>query len=216
MMSHPGDGITLWIVRKGLNRIKKLKRTIRFVEPVHVPHLGTWEKPPYKLWGEMVLQDFNDFTVSLFNLPPEEVNKKGVLLTYVEPNSLASRRSMHVNARRWYSFSSWGGGGGHWIIIETINGKPVNNLQQAVQALDAAEKTWKEKSHSADYDPKRKIFYRERYVLVGFRTPSVRDKIIHLEQAFPIDEAIESNKGMEQVKKLKTDSGKPDSKPGEK
>ena len=55
------------------------------------------------------------------------------------------------------------------------------------------EKKFEEKQQAPDYDPARRILLKERYALIGFRTNTYSGDVLHLKQAFPIDEALETS-----------------------
>jgi S1-C subfamily serine protease len=193
LTSEPGDDVTLWTIRKGVPGIQKVERKFAYKKPAPVAHLGAFEKPDYELWGDFVAQDFNDLNVALFEVPPREVLKGGALVTFVEPNSLASRRGMDLESRSVYGFN-WGGSdeaATRWVIIDTVNGKPVANLRELKAALRGAEKAFEEKQKEPGYDPAKRILMKERYVQIGFRTNTAEGGTLHLEPAFPIDEARE-------------------------
>jgi len=198
LMSNEDDEIVLWYIRKEEKGIQKMIKKLKYKEPVPLPHLGTYEKPPFELWGDLVAQDFNDYNATLFEVPVKEQQKQGVLITFVEPNSLASRRGMLPNHRSIYGFSfSWEyEPATTWVIIESINGKPVNSLKELKSALREAEKSFEEKTKTPDYDPAKRIFMKERYVQIGYRTNTYEGNVLHLEPAFPIDEALECRKNL--------------------
>ncbi|MBM3333054.1 trypsin-like peptidase domain-containing protein [Candidatus Sumerlaeota bacterium] len=195
MMSKPGDDVTLWYVRPGVSGMQKIERKMVVKPPVKLPHLGVYEKPPFELWGDFVAQDFDDYNTRLFEAPPQEILKGGVLVTYTEPNSLASRRGMNLVWREPWGFVIGGARGEiatRWVIVETINDKPVKNLAELRAALRAAEKVFEQKQKEPGYDPKRKLLMRERYVQIGFRTNRSDGTVLHLTPAFPIDEALQT------------------------
>lgn len=195
MLSDPGDDVTFWYVRPGVSGIRKIEKEMVVKPPVKLPHLGVFEKPPFELWGDFVAEDFDDFNVRLYEVPPQEILKSGVLVTFTEPNSLASRRGMNLAWREPFGFVIGGGRGQiatRWVIIESVNGKPVKNLAELRAALREAEKVFSDKQKEPGYDPKRKSLTRERYVQVGFRTNRSDGTVLHLTPAFPIDEALET------------------------
>jgi len=195
MMCQPGDDVTFWYVRPGKAGIQKLERKMVVKPPVNLPHLGVFEKPPFELWGDFVAQDFDDFNVRLYEVPPQEILKSGVLVTFTEPNSLASRRGMNLGWREPWGFTIGGERGQvttRWVIIESVNGKAVKTLAEFRAALREAEKVFSDKQKEPGYDPKRKALTRERYVQIGFRTNRSDGTVLHLTPAFPIDEALES------------------------
>jgi S1-C subfamily serine protease len=193
LTSDPGDDVTLWTIRKGVPGIQKVERKFAYKKPAPVSHLGAFEKPDFELWGDFVAQDFNDLNVALFEVPPREILKGGALVTFVEPNSLASRRGMELESRNVYGFN-WSGSNEpatHWAVIDTVNGKPVANLKELKAALREAERAFEEKQKEPGYDPAKRILMKERYVQIGFRTNTAEGGTLHLEPAFPIDEARE-------------------------
>lgn len=194
MLSSPGDHVTLWYVRPGVEGIQKVEREMVVKAPVKLPHLGVFEKPPFELWGDFVAQDFNNFNVRLYEVPPQEILKGGVLVTFTEPNSLASRRGMELSSRRPWGFLFGMGRrpATRWVIIESVNAEPVKNLAELRSALREAEKHFDQKRQEPDYDPARKALTRERYVQIGFRINRSDGTILHLTPAFPIDEALET------------------------
>jgi len=198
LTSDVDNDITLWYIRKGKNGIQKLEKKLKYKEPVPLTHLGTFEKPEFELWGDFVAQDFNDFTVPLFEVPVKEILKGGVLVTFVEPNSLASRRGMKPQYRPIFGFSFLFGSEftTSWIIIDSVNEKPVKNLKELKLALREAEKRFEEKQKEPNYDPAKRILMKERYIQIGFRTNTKEGEVLHLKPAFPIDEALECRKNL--------------------
>jgi len=198
MTSDPGDDVTLWYIRKGENGIKKIEQKMKYKMPVSLGHLGTFEKPEFELWGDFVAQDFNDYNARLFEVPLKEILNGGVLATFVEPNSLSSRRGMMPTYRSTFgfSFSSEYEPATNWVIIEEVNDKPVKNLAEFKAALRNAEGVFEEKQKSPGYDPARRILMKERYVKIGFRINTYQGNVLHLEPAFPIDEALECRKNL--------------------
>lgn len=196
MTSEPDDDITIWYVRKGSSEIKKIEKKMVNKQPVPLSHLGTFDKPEFELWGDFVAQDFNDYNATLYEVPNEELIKGGALVTFVEPNSLASRRGMELNARSTYgfSFSYEYEPATTWVIIDSVNEKPVKNLKELKDALRKAEKEFVDKQKSKGYDPAKKILMKERYVQIGFRTNTYDGNVLSLNPAFPIDEALECKK----------------------
>ncbi len=198
LTSDVDDDITLWYIRRGKKGIQKIEKKLTYKEPVPLPHVGTYEKPEFELWGDFVAQDFSDFNVSLFEVPTREGLKGGVLVTFVEPNSLASRRGMNPNHRSIWGFSFFMGRkpATTWVIIESVNEKPVNNLEELKTTLRKAEKRFEEKKKSPNYDPAKRILMKEGYVQIGFRTNTYEGNVLHLKPAFPIDESLECRKNI--------------------
>jgi S1-C subfamily serine protease len=193
LLSEPGDDVTLWTIRKGTPGITKIERKFEFVRPAPVTHLGTFEKPDFELWGDFVAQDFNDLNVALFEVPAREILRGGALVTFVEPNSLASRRGMDVKSRQTFGFN-WSSGyepATSWVIVDRVNGKPVKSLKDFKAALRQAESAFEARQKEPGYDPARRILMKERYVQVGYRTNTYEGQVLSLEPAFPIDEAME-------------------------
>jgi len=198
LKSDVEDDITIWYVRKGKSGIQKLEKKLKYKEPVPLSHLGTFEKPEFELWGDFVAQNFNDFNVPLFEVPVKEILKGGVLVTFAEPNSLASRRGMRPQYRPIFGFSFLFGFEftTAWIIIDSVNEKPVKNLKELKSALREAEKKFEEKKSAPDYDPAKRILMKERYVEISFRTNTKEGEVLQLKPAFPIDEALECRKNL--------------------
>ena len=198
LMSDPGDDITFWYVRKGMNGLQTIEKKFEYKQPVPLPHLGTFGKPPFELWGDFVAQDFNDFNVPLFEVPYKQVMEGGVLVTFIEPNSLASRRGMYPRYRPGLGFNLMQQGqyATSWDIIETVNDKPVKNLAELKAAFREAESNFDAKTKEAGYDPAKRILMKERYVQIGFRTNTNEGQVLHLKPAFPIDEALECRKAL--------------------
>jgi hypothetical protein len=205
MLSRPGDRITLWYVRPGVPGVQRIDQPMEHIEPAPVPHLGTYDKPPFELWGDFVAQDFNDLNVALFEVPLREVLAGGVLVTAVEPNSLASRRGMAINPRSLFGFSFGGGSPStSWVIIDRVNGQPVRNLTELRRALRLAEKQFDMVRKAPGWKPERLPFTRERYAEIGFRTNTTQGNILRLSPAFPIDEALESRESAEETARATT------------
>jgi S1-C subfamily serine protease len=194
MMSEADDEVTVWYVRPGVAGIQRVEKKMTVKPPVRLPHLGVFEKPAFELWGDFVAQDFNDFNVRLYQVPAQEILKGGVLVTFTEPNSLASRRGMELAWRQPFGFSisTRRGYATRWVIIDSLNGEAVKTLAEFRAALRKAENVFEEKKKVPDYDPKRKSLMRERYVQIGFRTNRTDGTVLHLQPAFPIDEALET------------------------
>jgi len=95
-----------------------------------------------------------------------------------------------------FSFSSEYEPATNWVIIEEVNDKPVKNLAELKSALRKAESVFEEKQKSPGYDPARRILMKERYVKIGFRINTYQGNVLHLEPAFPIDEALECRKNL--------------------
>jgi len=193
LMSDVGDDLTLWYVRRGEEGIQRITKALVYQEPVPLPHLGSFEKPGFELWADFVAQDFNDYNVPLFEVPVKEILEGGVLVTFVEPNSLARRRGMEPKRRSTFgfSFSSKFEPATKWVIIESVNDRPVENLKEFQAALRELEKRFEKKRQAPDYDPAERILLKERYVQIGFRTNTHEGHVLHLKPAFPIDEALE-------------------------
>jgi S1-C subfamily serine protease len=206
LMSSPGDPITLWFVRPGTPGIQTLTKPMEYVDPMKLPPLGTYDKPPFELWGDFVAQDFNDLNVALFEIPLREVLTGGVVVTFVEPNSLASRRGMSPSPRSLFGFSFGGGGSPStsWVLIDSVNGAPVKTLAELRKALRDAEKKFDAVRKQRDWKPERLPFTRERYVEIGFRTNTTQGAVLKLRPAFPIDEALESREAAEETARATT------------
>lgn len=197
-----GDEISLWYVRPSSGAVSgdSLRiMTNRITQDMisSLPAIGLYEKPVYEYWGDFVAQNFNDFNVPLFSVPVPEIVLGGVLVTYVEPNSLASHAGLEMSKRFGYSMFGFRGhrggmrGGERWYIIEKINGIPVADLKGFSTALREAEKVFSARQAAPGYRPERKLLYRERYVQLGIRTNTDEGRILHFNAAFPIDEAME-------------------------
>ncbi|MCX7719083.1 MAG: trypsin-like peptidase domain-containing protein [Candidatus Sumerlaeaceae bacterium] len=193
LTSQPGDDVSLWLVRRGVKGIQRLDNKFEYLEPFNIPHLGAFEKPEFELWGDFVAQDFNSFNQALFEVPLREVNAGGVLVTFSEPNSLASRSGITVKPRSVWGFSFTGEyePSTSWVIIDSVNGQPVKRLAELKAALRAAEKRFDDITKSPGYDPAKRMLLRERYVEIGYRTNTYWGGVIHMNPAFPIDEALE-------------------------
>jgi len=198
LCTDEGDDVALWYVRRGAQGYQRIDKKLQYKEPVPMAHLGTFEKPPFELWGDFVAQDFNDYATPLFEIPQAEVLKGGALVTFVEPNSLASRRGMDPANRPslGFSFMFEYAPRTTWVIIETVNDKPVKNLTELKSALREAEQVFEGKKKAPGYDPARRILMKENYVQIGFRTNTTDGTVLHLEPAFPIDEALECRKNV--------------------
>ncbi len=198
LMSDVGDDITLWSVRRGRKGMQAVERKLEYREAAPLPHLGSLEKPAFELWGDFVAQDFNDYNVPLFEVPVKEILQGGVLVTFTEPNSLARRRGMKPRhrSRFGFSFSREYEPATRWVIIESVNGKPVRDLEELRVALRQAERQFEQEQQGVNYDPARRILMKERYIQIGFRTNTHEGRVLHLEPAFPIDEALECREGI--------------------
>jgi S1-C subfamily serine protease len=193
MLSSPGDDVTFWYIRPGVSGIQQIEKKLEFQPPVKLPHLGVFEKPPFELWGDFVAQDFNDYNVRLFDVPPAEILKGGVLVTFTEPNSLASRRGMKINSRSPFGFAFMAGEqiATNWVVVESINGEPVKSLAELRAALRKAEQAFEAKKKEPGYDPAQKALMKERYVQIGFRANTTDGRVLRLRPGFPIDDALE-------------------------
>jgi S1-C subfamily serine protease len=193
LTSQPGDDVSLWLVRRGVEGIQRLDKKFEYMEPCNIPHLGAFEKPEFELWGDFVAQDFNSFNRALFEVPLREVNAGGVLVTFSEPNSLATRSGISVKPRSVWGFSFTGEyePSTSWVIIDSVNGQPVKSLAELKAALRAAEKRFDDITKSPGFDPAKRMLLRERYVEIGFRTNTYSGDVIRMKPAFPIDEALE-------------------------
>jgi S1-C subfamily serine protease len=201
--SNIGDEVTLWYLRPPDNgspaAIIKLQQITNKIEKDSqnlLPNIGLYEKPEYEYWGDFIAQDFNEYNTKSFGVPITEVLKGGVLVTYVEPNSLASHRGLEISnlySPRYFAamYGMGGTGGQKWYIIEFVNGKPVKNLKSLKKALRTAEKQFEDKKKSREYKQEKKNLYRERYAQVGIRTNSLEGKIVRFNATFPIDDALE-------------------------
>jgi len=194
-VSDPGDDVKIWYIRptKGPDagkpaELRTVSREIHIDRSDDLPCLGIYDKPDFEMWGDFVAQDFNDFNSGYFDVPPEQVDKGGVIVTYVEPNSLASNRGLELGGGRRFRRPS---GAGRWYIIDEINGVPVRNLNELRVELRKAEARFEQAQKSPSYDPERKILLLERYVQISVRTAGSDGKGLRLTPAFPIDEALE-------------------------
>ena len=192
MMSRPGDSVALWHLRQG-QALQVTTRTLECKPPLKLPHLGAFEKPDFELWGDFVAQEFNDYTRNLYEIPAEEVLKGGALITFVEPNSLASRRGMKINSRSPFGFAFMAGEqiATNWVVVESINGQPVKSLAELRAALRKAEQAFEAKKKEPGYDPAQKALMKERYVQIGFRANTTDGRVLRLRPGFPIDDALE-------------------------
>ncbi|HUI94017.1 MAG TPA: serine protease [Chitinivibrionales bacterium] len=200
--SSIGDEITLWYVRpcSGVPTGDSLRTmTNRVMQDMisSLPNMGLYEKPEYEYWGDFVTQNFNEFNVRMFNVPVPEIVAGGVLVTYVEPNSLASHAGLEMSKRFGYGMFGYhryhGGmrGAERWYIVEKVDGKPVADLKGFSATLREAEKGFVARQGAPGYRPERKLLYRERYVQLGVRTNTDEGRILHFDATFPIDEAME-------------------------
>ena len=198
-----GDSVTLWILRRpssGSASMPKglftISRTIDRNDDVKIPELGLYDKPDYEYWGDFVAQDFNSYNTSALNVPITEIAKGGVLVTYVEPNSIASQNGLHLNASgsslsyrmRSRRFSR---GAELWDIIEQVNGKPVADLAQFRTALRSSENRFDSLKRSSTYKPERKKLCPQRYVEFTVRTKSEKEETMSFPMTLPIDDALE-------------------------
>lgn len=199
LLSKPGDKIKIWYLRKG-EALQILEKDMEYLPPVRLPYLGVFEKPDFELWGDFVAQDFNTYNASLFEVPAREVLNGGALVTYIEPNSLASRRGMALASRSpfGFAFSSGSDAGTSWVIIDSINEEPVKNLSELRTALRKAEQAFEAKAKEPGYEPARKALMKERYIQIGFRTNTSEGRVLRLTPGFPIDEALECRSVLEQ------------------
>jgi S1-C subfamily serine protease len=195
-----GDEITLWYIRPSQGSVPKdslrvMTNTIANDMISPLPHIGLYQKPDYEYWGDFIVQDFNEFNVRLYRVPVPEVVAGGVLVTYVEPNSLASHAGLEMSNRftsgRYRGGRSAARGASRWFIIEKVNGTPVSDLAGFRSALRNAEKAFVALLASAGYRPERKPLYPQRYTQLGIRTNTDEGKILHFDATFPVDEAME-------------------------
>jgi S1-C subfamily serine protease len=206
LMANPGDSITLSILRPGEKGLIEISQKLENVRLLPVPHLGTYQRPDFELWGEFVVQEFNSFNLDRFTVPRKEVRDGGVLVTYVEPNGLASRRGMKVTGSSFWFFmnsmaedaetmqsSRYRDVTVPWVIVDEVNGKRVSNLAEFRKAVRDSEAAWTAKTNAPGYDPAKKLMMKERYVTIGFRTRGSDGETIRLAPAFPVDEAMETS-----------------------
>jgi len=194
--SSVNDDITIWYLRpekgKGVNQIKlkTIKQKLKIDKQTILTHYSLYDLPPYELWGDFVAQDFNKYNVNYFNIPINEVLAGGALITYVEPNSLASHRGLEIS-KNMFGYLMQKKFIGEWYIVESINDNPVNNLKDLKKYLRKAEKKYQKLKKSSKYKAEDKILQKEHYVQIGIRTNSEANKILKMSPAFPIDEALE-------------------------
>jgi hypothetical protein len=188
-LSDAGDDVTLWYIRPESGEaagqpteIRTMKRKVEIDHSADLPNLALYEKPDYELWGDFVVQEFNAFNTEFFDVPKEEIAKGGVLVTFVESSSLASRRGIWIGGGR---------SGGQWFIIDKIDDRPVRSLADFRQAIAAVERGFAQLIGSPGYQPERRMLLKERYTRISGRKPSSEDEVIRLTAAFPIDEALE-------------------------
>ena len=191
-----GDEITLWLLRRSQG-VFTINRTIEEINEGLVPFLGLYELPEYEYWGDLVAQDFNSYNIAMFSIPIKEIVKGGVLVTYVEPNSIASHSGLHLSDASGCDmffermprmrFSSCEG----WYIIDSVNGKKVQSLQQFRSELRSAESRFDSLKHSPEYQPERRFLYAERYVQFSVRTCSSTGECLSFNTTLLIDEALE-------------------------
>ena len=132
----------------------------------------------------------------MFSVPFAEIKEGGVLVTYVEPNSLASHRGLEISSRynnnHFMSMGYMGRSGfGKWYIIEAINDKPVKDLKTFKAHLRKAEQKFELEKQSPEYKQELKNLYKERYAKFRIRTKSMRGEVIRFNITFPIDDALE-------------------------
>ncbi|MBI5154078.1 trypsin-like peptidase domain-containing protein [Candidatus Poribacteria bacterium] len=203
LLSEPGDEVTLWYVRPGKKGLQKAVNKLEDVKLVDVPHLGTYDRPEFVLWGEFVAQEFNSYNIDRFSRPREEVLEGGVLVTYVEPNGLAHRRGMKIGGSGYYDFFSdlghvpqqhWTHGDRTvpWVIIDEMNGKKIRDLDDLRAAIKDAEDEFTKTTQKPGYDPASKLMLPERYASLSFRTMGTDGESIRLSPTFPVDEAMET------------------------
>jgi Trypsin-like serine proteases, typically periplasmic, contain C-terminal PDZ domain len=198
--SNLGDEVTLWYVRpqSGPASGDSLRRMTNAISQDMIsalPHIGLYEKPVYEYWGDFVVQDFNEFNVHIFNVPIPEIVLGGILVTYVEPNSLASHAGLEMSERDEYRmFHRIYGrrtGDNRWYIIEKVNTTGIIDLKSFRKELRAAEQHYLARKNAPDFRPEKKILYPERYVQFGIRTNTNEGRILRFNATFPIDEALE-------------------------
>lgn len=199
--SNFGDEVTLWYVRQqsgaggGRDSLRKMTNQVTQDMISALPHVGLYEKPSYEYWGDFVVQDFNEFNVRMFNVPVPEIVLGGVLVTYVEPNSLASHAGLEMSERDDYRVlhRRYGRreGDNRWYIIEKVNATGINDLKSFRKELRTAEQNYFARKNASDFRPEKKIMYPERYVQFGIRTNTNEGRVLRFNATFPIDEALE-------------------------
>lgn len=200
--SSIGDEITLWILR-GPAGVFTITRTIKKISEGLVPVLGLYELPDYEYWGDLVAQDFNSYNTAAFGVPVREIIKGGVLVTYVEPNSLASHSGLLLSDSYGYDmfFNRMPRmhcyGPGVWYIIDSLNGKPVSSISQFRSELRAAENRFDSLRRSPSYKPEKRFLYSDRYVQFSVRTSSSDGECLSFNTTMLIDDALEcSNRNL--------------------
>ena len=198
-----GDIVTFWILRRPSSDstsmprgVFTITRTIDRNDDIKIPELGLYEKPDYEYWGDFVAQDFNSYNTSVLNVPVTEIARGGVLVTYVEPNSIASQNGLHLSmygSRLSYRLRSrmLSSDLESWYIIERVNGKPVADCAQFRAALRSAENRFDSLKRSSAYKPERKILCPQRYVEFTVRTKSKKGETMSFAMTLPIDDALE-------------------------
>jgi S1-C subfamily serine protease len=198
-----GDTVTFWILRRpradapsSTSGLFTLTKTLGRNDEAEVPELGLYEKPDYEYWGDLVVQDFNRYNSTATGVPATEIVHSGVLVTYVEPNSIASQNGLRFSGNSIGISSSYRskmmfGGRESWYIIEKVNGKAVADLSQYRSALRKAEDRFDSLKSSSAYKPERKILYPERYAEFTVRTKSRKHETISFTMTLPIDDAVE-------------------------
>ena len=177
-----------------------VKQTIETNNEGLVPLLGLYEQPAYENWGDMVVQDFNTYNVEQLGVPVREIVKGGVLVTYVEPNSIASHSGLHMSDSYGFSMFStcrsrrWFSGSDSWYIIDSVNGEPVANLAQYRSELRAAEKRFDSLKRSPLYKPEKRFLYPDRYVQFSVRTSAAHGECLSFNTTLLIDDALECGK----------------------
>jgi S1-C subfamily serine protease len=201
--SHIGDSVTFWILRRASSDSASVShgfftitRAIDRNDDVKIPELGLYEKPDYEYWGDLVAQDFNSYNTAVSGVPVTEITKGGVLVTYVEPNSIASQNGLHLSVSGLglsYRLRSrfFSRGIESWYIIERVNGTSVADLAQFRVALRSAENRFDSLKRSSAYKPERRILCPERYVEFTVRTKSQKGETMSFAMTLPIDDALE-------------------------
>ena len=201
--SNVDDAVTLWYLRPKkkdpgdkTNKIRQITNSITIEPQQKITCIDLYEKPEFEYWGDFVTQDFNNYNTEMFDIPFSEILEGGVLVTYVEPNSLASHRGLEISSRYNHGyFMSMGymgrSGFGKWYIIEAINDEPVKNLQTFKAKLRKAEQEFQQKKQSPEYKQELKNLYKERYAKFRIRTKSMSGEVIRFNITFPIDDALE-------------------------
>ncbi len=182
-MANQGDEVKLTYLRPSGEKAGKAQwievlRKIEIQRKSHLQRLSIYQRPAYARWGDIVLQTFNNFNVEVFDLPEEEQEKGGLLVTYVGTGGVAEKRGFGGYGYR---------GGGGWMVLEAVNGAPVRNLDDFRLAIASATRVFDGMSNDATFS--EKLLMKERYVRFKARIPGKKgEKFEYFESVLPIDD----------------------------